>query len=227
MTDTYGREHWNQRDYRGPEHPVVQVYARAKLDMLEQLLGAVQGGGWAARRAANVLDLGAGPGIFSAPLAEIFRNLTVLDYHDRMLARNPAKARVRGDALRLPFADGVFDLVFEANMLHHLDNPMRCLLEAKRVLASGGAMLCVEPNRWNPLMVGAGLVMREEHRLLRYSGRHMAYLAMRAGLELAARCAAGHIFQNTTPEWMLPVLKPLERVRYPFGAYQLCVLLKP
>jgi SAM-dependent methyltransferase len=48
---------------------------------------------------------------------------------------------VRGDAVRLPFVDGVLDAVTALNVLYHLDSPGSALREARRVLHAGGHLL--------------------------------------------------------------------------------------
>jgi SAM-dependent methyltransferase len=51
---------------------------------------------------------------------------------------------VAADALRQPFADGVFDCAVLFATLHHLLDPEKCLREMRRVVKSGGflALLC-------------------------------------------------------------------------------------
>jgi SAM-dependent methyltransferase len=65
--------------------------------------------------------------------------------------------RVRGDALDLPFADGVFDLVINADFVEHVpDNVKRPICdEMYRVLRPGGRAVVYSPNlnkiRWELL----------------------------------------------------------------------------
>lgn len=222
MTDAYGQRHWNRARYRGPDHPVVRLFAESKLAMFERTAPGLP---WAGGDPL-VLDLGAGPGVFTAPLLRRFARVVALDVHDRLLSRNPAPWRLRGDALRLPFADASFDVLFLGNLLHHLDAPVDCLAECRRVMQPGAALLSVEPNRRHPLMFAFGLAVAEERRLLAYSPSHLRHLAQRAGLRVAAHATTGQIFQNKTPPWLLPLLAPLERLSYPLGAYQLAVMRK-
>jgi SAM-dependent methyltransferase len=216
---------WDGSNYRGPEHPVPAAFARGKLDALDALLE--KRAPERARRPSGptprVLDLGAGPGIFSVPLEARHPGLVALDFDPAMLRRNPARRRVLGDCLRLPFGGGVFDLVFEANLLHHVDDPTASLREARRVLKPDGLLVCVEPNALNPLMALFGLIARHERGLLRFNPGRLPRLGTAAGLRLLARMTAGWIFQNTTPTWALGVLLPLERWNCPLGGYQIAV----
>jgi len=53
------------------------------------------------------------------------------------------------DAENLPFADETFSAVFTAASFHHFLNPLKSLMEMKRVVKRGGfVILGVEPNAW-------------------------------------------------------------------------------
>lgn len=52
---------------------------------------------------------------------------------------------VRGDVLRLPFATGVFDVVFAAGLVSHLPDPEEGLRELGRVAASGARLGLFHP----------------------------------------------------------------------------------
>lgn len=98
----------------------------------------------------RVLDVACGPGNYAADAA---RGLTGdgayigLDYSAAMLAqavhthRRPRVAFVRGDAHRLPFADGSFDTVTCLAALYLIPDPLPVLDEMARVLAPGGELI--------------------------------------------------------------------------------------
>ncbi len=52
---------------------------------------------------------------------------------------------VRGDALRLPFADGTFDRIIASEVLEHLTNDQGALAELTRVLKPGGTIAVTVP----------------------------------------------------------------------------------
>jgi SAM-dependent methyltransferase len=52
---------------------------------------------------------------------------------------------VRGDALRLPFADGTFDRIIASEVLEHLANDQEALAELSRVLKPGGTIAVTVP----------------------------------------------------------------------------------
>jgi len=110
-------------------------------------------------------------------------------------------AAVVADALRLPYASRSFDVVLLRDVLHHLVESAAALNEAWRVVAPGGALVLVEPNVLNPLMLALALTDPAERGLLTSTpGR------LRAVLEaLPGRGAASF-------ELMHPL--PLERLAF-------------
>jgi SAM-dependent methyltransferase len=109
---------------------------------------------------ALVLEVGAGTGRDGEDLARRGARVVELDSAAASLAIVEEVARraalpllpVAGDALRLPFADGAFDVVFHQGLLEHFRPPQarRLLQENVRVLRPGG-LLCVDvPQRWHP-----------------------------------------------------------------------------
>jgi ubiquinone/menaquinone biosynthesis C-methylase UbiE len=84
---------------------------------------------------AAVLDVGTGTGV--AARATHARGATTVvgtDISTGMLAyRGPDVAGIVCDAVRLPFADGSFDLVVSAFCLSHLENPLAAVTESRRV----------------------------------------------------------------------------------------------
>ena len=93
---------------------------------------------------AAVLDLGAGTGAASRAATDAGAGqITAIDIAAGMLmvdrARRPPA--VVGDALELPFADGIFDVVVAAFSLNHVDDPVAALREASRVTRRDGWVL--------------------------------------------------------------------------------------
>lgn len=95
----------------------------------------------------TVLDVACGPGNFTPGLGRLVGDggLAVgIDASATMLATavreasGPSVAYVRGDAVRLPFADGTFDGVVCFAALHLFAEPFTALDHMLRVLAPGG-----------------------------------------------------------------------------------------
>jgi SAM-dependent methyltransferase len=90
----------------------------------------------------RALDVGAGPGMFSAALAPHVARAVALDPSAALLAHAPdAVERAVGTGEDIPFPDGSFDLVTVVNTLHHVDDMRATLAEMVRVLAPGGRIV--------------------------------------------------------------------------------------
>ena len=50
-----------------------------------------------------------------------------------------------GNAEKLPFADNYFDRTFSTCLLHHVEEPLDVLMEARRVTKPGGEILFIMP----------------------------------------------------------------------------------
>lgn len=60
---------------------------------------------------------------------------------------------VRGDAQRMPFREGSFDLVLALDAFEHFPDDVAAMAEVRRVLAPGGALVCTVPAfmaLWSP-----------------------------------------------------------------------------
>ena len=92
----------------------------------------------------RVLEVGCGTGHWLAVLAACGARVTGLDRSAGMLrvaaGRVPGAVLVEGDSGRLPWGDGAFDRVVCVNAIHHFPEPAAFVAEARRVLASGGAL---------------------------------------------------------------------------------------
>src|SRR5688500_942870 len=87
----------------------------------------------------SCLDVGGGSGMIARMLSADRSPFAVcLDISREMLRHSPVHA-VQGDALRLPFRDGSFDLIVAAAFLHHLPGRESSVIEeCARVLRAGG-----------------------------------------------------------------------------------------
>lgn len=103
----------------------------------------------------RVLDDLCGSGDLLPSLCARFSRVAGIDISENMLRRVDRKLRAGlccGDALALPFADGVFDAVAVRGGLHHVPDYPRALREIYRVLAAGGVFVAHEPCDDNPAM---------------------------------------------------------------------------
>ena len=103
----------------------------------------------------KILEVGCAPGRFM----EFFRRFG-FDVYGVEITESGIKATVanlkllgvrdfdiiRGDANALPFGDSSFDIVFNAGLIEHFEDPMPLLEEFKRVLKDCGLLITYVPN---------------------------------------------------------------------------------
>ena len=133
------------------DSPAGRVRADRRAAFFVEHAGLVPG-----RRA---MELGCGTGLFLERVARSGADLVGVELSETLLARAKARCATlpnvtleRGDAHRLPHADGSMDAVYGSSVLHHLDLA-RSLREAHRVLRAGGRIAFTEPNILNPHII--------------------------------------------------------------------------
>ena len=111
---------------------------------------------------ARVLDLACGAGLYSLAWAERGAHVTGIDFDQGLLAASRARIRelapgapppswAGGDAARLPFRTGAFDVVFCNSLLEHVPPWEAVVRESARVLRPGGLFIVYTTNRACPL----------------------------------------------------------------------------
>ena len=99
-----------------------------------------------------LLDLACGGGLLAPHVAAKGHRHVGLDLSASALpqARDHGVVPVRGDVLRLPFADEVADVVVAGEVLEHVQEPLELLSEACRVLRPGGVLVLdtIAATRW-------------------------------------------------------------------------------
>ncbi|CAN2217910.1 UbiE Methylase involved in ubiquinone/menaquinone biosynthesis [Candidatus Nanopelagicaceae bacterium] len=100
------------------------------------------------RPGMKILDLAAGTGSSSEPLAAAGADVIPADFSEGMLAAGrkvrPHLPFTKADALNLPFADGEFDLVTISFGLRNTQNTAKALAEMLRVTKPGGEIVICE-----------------------------------------------------------------------------------
>jgi demethylmenaquinone methyltransferase/2-methoxy-6-polyprenyl-1,4-benzoquinol methylase len=157
------------------------------------------------RAGDRVLDLAAGTGASSLPIEALGARAVACDFSQGMLEvgrrRHPQLEFVAGDALRLPFRDGVFDAVTISFGLRNVADVDLALRELARVTRPAGRLVILEtsaPLR-QPLRAGHDVyveqVLPRIARLVASNGEAYQYLAESVGawpspVELTERIAA-------------------------------------
>ncbi len=106
----------------------------------------------ATRPDSLLLDLACGGGLLAPHVVDKGHRHVGLDLSATALpqARAHGVLPVRGDVLRLPFADEVADVVVAGEVLEHVREPLELVSEACRVLRPGGVLVLdtIAATRW-------------------------------------------------------------------------------
>lgn len=148
----------NTYDKYRVEHPIERRLVDGFLRALDQVLPPV-----APRR---VLEVGAGEGEISARLRERYPTATVvsIDLHDDVLGKEWHERGVVGafaDVRRLPFPDRAFDLVLGIEMLEHVPEPERALVEIRRVADEALVLSVPREPIWRVANMARGRYLRQ------------------------------------------------------------------
>jgi 2-polyprenyl-6-hydroxyphenyl methylase/3-demethylubiquinone-9 3-methyltransferase len=148
-----------------PAGPAAILHAinRPRVDFYLRQLGDLHG--------RLVLDAGCGGGLVARELAAagatvvgLDRSLGSLGVARRAVARRGSFRPTQGRLERLPFADGVFDVVVAADVLEHVPDLPAAVAELARVLAPGGRLAFDTINRtpwsWFTAVFGLERVLR-------------------------------------------------------------------
>jgi len=107
----------------------------------------------------SILDLGCGAGENSVYFARKGAHCIAADYSPGMVQAALKLADVHNvsisgciiDAMAIDFPDDTFDIVYAANLLHHV-NAAACVREIHRVLKPGGMACIWDPLKHNPII---------------------------------------------------------------------------
>lgn len=105
----------------------------------------------------KILDIGAGLCESSVYLAKKGADVTALDLSPKMLERGKELANFHGvniKTLHTPAeeisGEELFDIIYVANTIHHLENKDKFLAASKRLLKPNGVFISWDPIKYNP-----------------------------------------------------------------------------
>lgn len=149
----------------------------------------------------SVLDLGSNDGTFSKVILDKSKakKLTGIDVVGKTVrwanvhwARTGKMKFIVADAHKLPFKNESFDAVFALEMLEHVFDPQKVLMEARRVLKKGGYGVFLVPSDSNLFkfvwfiwlkFYPRGKIWRETH-IQTYRGNYLPKVVKKAGFKI-------------------------------------------
>jgi SAM-dependent methyltransferase len=109
---------------------------------------------WAPLEGRWLLDVGCGLGMYTAAFRLYTSHVYGVEIELERAREARSGGRARGVAVApgeaLPFPDGSFDVVFNHEVLEHVDDDARAVAEMVRVCRVGGRVVTFCPNRWYP-----------------------------------------------------------------------------
>ena len=115
----------------------------------------------------RTIDIGCGDGGDCELLMESVKEAVGIDVEFNSNWQKNKKKQMEfsvADVCNLPFRDGSFDLVFEKDALHHVGKVAEASKEILRITKTGGYIICVEANRYNPIFyVHMTLIRGHQH----------------------------------------------------------------
>lgn len=98
-------------------------------------------------KSKDILDVGCGTGLYTELFCINSNRITGLDLQKLVDQAKIHFKFVKGDALKMPFADSLFDAVVSFDVIEHLSDDHLFLRECYRVLKKEGRLIIGTPNR--------------------------------------------------------------------------------
>jgi SAM-dependent methyltransferase len=175
-----------------------------------------------------LLEIGAGAGR-NTPRYQGFKRVVLLDYSltqlqqaQNYLGKNPSYIFVAGDVYRLPFVDGLFDGSTMIRTLHHMQDPLAALQQAKRVLQDNRPFILEYANKqnlkailrywfgrqeWNPFSLDP---IEFTELNFDFHPQMIRQILGEAGFDLKRQLTVSHfrinVLKKAVPAWMLATL---------------------
>ncbi len=145
-------------NYRGIHTSNIKLFGADSYYFAESRVQLLQA--YEKNESLKVLDLGCGDGASEIFMQQYFSNWKIegidvsaksIEIATELKLTNSQFAIY--DGINIPFADGAFDIIFVAGVLHHVafDLHDAILKEMRRVLKPGGRLLIFEHNPLNPV----------------------------------------------------------------------------
>ena len=201
---------------RSPIHPSIYNFVFSKINLIKKRINF--------DLICNGLEIGCGNGYFTYQLKKIIPKLIGIDSSSLML--NLCRKinnfdLIIGSGFKLPFKDHSFDLVFSANLIHHVNNPSELIREIKRVTRK--YYVLVEPNRNNFLMSLFAFFNKNERNLLKFSLSYLKKLLLVQKFQIIDSFSTGIIAPNKLPALFTTFFKIGDLKKVKFGLYNIII----
>jgi ubiquinone/menaquinone biosynthesis C-methylase UbiE len=166
-------------------------------------------------KANLVLDVGTGQGTDAILLSRRCDYVVAVDISFKALVTakilfrseeaNDNAYLVQADAEHLPFQEGVFDVVYCKDVLHHVSNSVQSVQEMRRVAQDKGCIVAVEANALNPQMIAIGMIYYSvDNGVFRNTKSRLANIFLKAGVRhvqvIETECLPRHVlFEYRSP----------------------------
>src|ERR1039457_4523487 len=117
----------------------------------------------------KIFDIGCG----NKPYKDFFENSIYIGMNYTI---DGALPDLLGDAMSIPIKNDSFEIVLCTQVIEHVSEPIRMMMEISRVLKPGGFLILSGPFYWP--------IHEEPYDYYRYSKYGMKYLVQNAGLDL-------------------------------------------
>ncbi len=201
--------------YRSPDEKIVKYYVSPKIRLIKKYITINEN--------HKILDVGCGNGTFSYYLNKEGK-LICTDFSRSLLKKNPCKGFVFvADVHNLPIRQKIFDLVFEANMLHHIKDLNSALEEITKV--SKKYLVLIEPNMWNLPIFIYSFLSKQDRGAIILTIKRIRGILKKNNFKVLKVIRTGMIYQNTTPDCLLNILKIFD-FNFFFGVYKIIICEK-
>jgi SAM-dependent methyltransferase len=142
-------------------------------------------------------------------LEQHFDEVVGMDFSESMLAINPCRRKLKGDATAIPCPDGAFEVVVASHLLHHLPTGQQEQAVREMWRVARRVVVIYEPNRNHPLMAAFGMARAHERLLLSFAPSRPRLLLQAAGLPRVVSRIEGLITPNLCPAFLASAARAL------------------